>query len=181
MTLLNKLFLGFWSVFLIFNTSSNAQVVVRNYEEMLCSIDQERMYYTSKDTVRLGPFELYLEAMFVDADFGLGTSFNFKDLQTGKQFCFPDYSNENIEFYLDSLNSQFDENSNWKGKEVLLIFSDESRFRLNKSKIFRIICTFESDSYARDGIPTCLMEGYQFSDIVPRGQKFKRQRNWMSE
>ena len=79
---------------------------------MLCNIDQERVCYTPKDTVELGPFELYIEATFVNVDFVAGTHYLFKDLQTGKEFDFPDYSNDNIEFVVDSLNSKFDENAN---------------------------------------------------------------------
>lgn len=157
-----------------FPIDSTAQVLVRDRQEMVCRIEEERIFQFRNQEVSLGPFELFDLMVFQGIGLGMYTSLMFKATTSQMEIEFNDNLNA---FNYDE--SAYDE-SVWIGSDVELILDmhgDSLIRNIKKGESYKVIYSFKSDSAIRRAeLGACIDDGYYIVDILPIDTPFPRQK-----
>lgn len=154
---------------------SEAQVLVRNRQEMLCNVDVERKYRLDNQEITLRPFELFDLVKLDGVWMGLTNTTRFSVLNSSRKIEFHDMVNE-FEFDGEPV---IDYSEIWKGKKVtfkLNTIGDVVFRQVDIGKTYKVIYAFKSDSEVhRTNIATEYADGYYIVDILPMNTPFPRQ------
>lgn len=132
------------------------------------NLDKTRTVFTGTDSLKLSPFEIYTELQFKDAGIcGMFQVITVEEVSGNRSIT---------ELKLEEIvNTNDFRDCAWKSNSLILKLGSFNR-EVYKNKPYKALIGYSVDEEShRSNLGMCDYSGYFIIDIVPQGERFKRQ------